>query len=139
MEDAAVVLVHHGQGSVEQVAQVVGQVGINAGDEAITAEVAVLSQLDIIQEIVTDGIGAEFAEQRNGINDIALRLGHLFAVHNEPAMSINLFRQFDAKAHEHDGPDNGMETDDFLPYQMDISRPEFLEFSGSSTMPAAVR
>ena len=47
-KDAAVVLGSHGEGAVKQVAQVVGQVGVDTGNETVPAEVAVLSQLDVV-------------------------------------------------------------------------------------------
>ena len=127
-EDTISIFLYHGQASVEQVAQVVGQVGIDTADEAVAAEIAVLAQLDVVQEVVTDGIGAKFLEQRDRIYHVTFGLGHLFTVHDEPAMAVYHFRQLDTKAHEHDGPNDGVETDDFLPHQVHIGRPEFLEF-----------
>ena len=43
-------------------------------------------------------------------------------------MPVNLFRDFNAKAHQHDRPDDAVEADNFLSYQMNICRPEFVEF-----------
>ena len=43
-------------------------------------------------------------------------------------MAINHLRQFNAQAHQHNRPNDGVETNDFLSYQMYIGRPEFFEF-----------
>ena len=43
-------------------------------------------------------------------------------------MSVNLFRQFFTHSHQHDRPDDSMETHNFLADQMHVSRPVFIEF-----------
>ena len=40
-------------------------------------------------------------------------------------MAENLLGQFLSQGHEHDGPDDGMEPDDLLTYQVNIGRPVF--------------
>ena len=91
-QDALSVFFHHGKGTVQEIPEVIRQVGIDAADQTIAAEIAVLPELDIIQEIVTDRIRAKFLQERDRIDDIALGLGHFFSVHDEPAMAVHHLR-----------------------------------------------
>ena len=44
-------------------------------------------------------------------------------------MTVDLLRQRKSQSHEHDGPDNGMETNDLLTYEVNISGPVFFELA----------
>ena len=45
---------------MQQVAQIVSQIGINASNQRITGEVAVAAQIDFAQQEITNGVSAEF-------------------------------------------------------------------------------
>ena len=127
-QDAISVFFHHGKRAVQEIPEIIRQVGIDTSDQSVAAEIAVLPKLDIIQKVVADRIRAKFLQKRDRIYDIALGLGHFLSVYDEPAVAIDHLRQLDAKAHQHDRPDDGMETNDLLAHQMHVCRPELLEF-----------
>src|ERR1700675_2523664 len=56
-------------------------------------------------------------------NDVAERLAHFGAVHEQPAMRPDLFRQREAGGHQKCRPVNGVEANDFLADEMEIGRP----------------
>ena len=118
---------NHAYGSVQQVAQVVGQICIYTGNQCITGEVAVAAQVDFAQQEVADSISAELINQTQRVDNVALGFGHFIAVNYEPAMTINLLRHFQTHSVQHDWPDNGVEAHDFLAYQMQACRPVFVE------------
>src|SRR5260370_42072080 len=60
-----------------------------------------------------------------GANDVAERLAHFGAVHEQPAVGPDLFRYRKAGGHQEGGPVNGVEADDFLADEMEIGGPEF--------------
>ena len=113
---------------MQEVPKVVGQIAVDAANQGITAEVTVLTEVDFAEQEVADSIGTELVNEANGVNDIALGLTHLVAVHNQPAMAVNLFRQRQVEGHEDAGPYDGMETHDFLAHEVQISRPVLVEF-----------
>ena len=119
---------NHAHSSVQQVAQVVCQIGVNTVDKRITGEVAVAAQIDFTQQEIADSVSTKFVNQAQRVNNIAFRLGHLVAFYNQPAMSVYFFRQRLTHSHQHNRPNDSMETHDFLTYQMQACRPVFLEF-----------
>ena len=57
--DAAVqVAADHAQGALQQVAQVVGEVGVEAGDQRLLAEVGVQAERHLAQQEVAEGVQA---------------------------------------------------------------------------------
>ena len=123
---AAKVLVGHGGGAAQQVAEVVGQIHIDAVDQQLIGEVAVRAEREVAQQEVAQRIGAVALGQQVGVNDIALGLGHFAAVQQQPAVAVNVLGQGHIHAHQHGRPDDGMEADDLLADKMDIGRPEGL-------------
>ena len=84
-----------------------------------------MPESDFSQQEVTDGIHAIFFHQNNGINHVADGFGHFAAVDNQPAVAEYLLGQRNIQCHQHGGPDNCMETHDFLADNMHIRRPVF--------------
>ena len=123
---AAKVLVRHGGGTGQQIAQVVGQIHIDAVDQQLVGEVAVGAKREITQQEVTQGVGAVTLGQQIGVHHIALGLGHLAAVQQQPAVAVNVLGQGHIHAHQHGRPDDGMEPHDLLADKMHVSRPESL-------------
>ena len=48
---------------MQQVPQVIGQIGIDALDEGIPGEIAILPQVDFTQQEIADGIRSKFLNQ----------------------------------------------------------------------------
>ena len=105
---------NHGYGAVQQVAQIVSQISIDASNQRIAGEVAIAAQIDFAQQEITDGVSTELVNQGQRVDNIALGLGHLVAVYNQPTMAINLLGQLQAHSVQHNGPNNGVEAHDFL-------------------------
>ena len=126
-DDALTVLLRHRECAVEEVAEVVREIGVDAPDQRIARDVAVLSERDLAQEEVAHGIRAELLNERNRVDDVADGLRHLRAVHDEPAVPIDLFRQVKAERHEHAAPDDRMEAHDLLADEMHVCGPVFAE------------
>ncbi|EJX07158.1 hypothetical protein, membrane [gut metagenome] len=114
---------------MQQIAQVISQISIYTVNQSVTGEVAVTAQVDFTQQEEADSVCAELVNKSQRINYIALRFGHFIAVNNEPAVTIYLFRHFHTHSVEHNGPNNGVEADNFLAYQMQACRPVFIEHS----------
>ena len=60
-----------------QVAQVVGQVGVDAADEGLVGEVAVGAEGELPQQEVAQGVHPVALGQQVGVHHVALGLGHL--------------------------------------------------------------
>ena len=123
---AVKVLEHHGDGAGEQVAVVVGEVGVYAGDEQLVREVAVRAERELAHQEVAQRVHAVALRQDDGIDDVALGLGHLAAAQQQPAVAEDLLRQGLAHAHEHRRPDDGVEADYLLADHMHVGGPVFL-------------
>ena len=126
--DAVVVFFDHGHGAGDQVPQVVGQVGIEALHKALYIKAAVVTEGEFPQEEVFQRVHAVKVDNGLGIDDIALGLAHFVVVKEDPAVTEDLFRQGQIQCHKHGGPNNGVETHDFLAYQVHIRRPEIIKF-----------
>ena len=87
------VLVHHAERAVEQVAEIVGQLGVVAADERLVGEVAVGAERHLAQQVVAERVDADVVGQLERIDDVAERLGHLLAVDGPPAVREDRRRQ----------------------------------------------
>ncbi len=123
---AAEVLAHHGGGAADQVAQVVGQVRVDGLDQQLVGEVAVGAEGERPQQEEAQGVHAELLRQEIGVHHVALGLGHLAAVQQQPAVAVHVLGQGHAQAHEHGGPDDGVEADDLLAHKVHVGGPELL-------------
>ena len=84
-----------------------------------------------MQYKIADGINAEMIDQIISIDDIASRLGHFIIAKQHPGMTEDLLGQRKAQSQQHDRPVNGMEADNVLANQVQISRPVFLKPFGT--------
>ena len=73
------VLVHHRQRALRQVAQLVGQIGVDPVDDALFAVAAVLAERHLAQQEIAHLIDAEAVDQRHRVDDVPHRLAHLLA------------------------------------------------------------
>ena len=120
---AAEVLFRHAGGAADQVAQLVGQVGVDGADQQLVAEVAVAAEGERPQQEEPQGVHAEHLGQGVGIDDIALGLGHFAAVDDQPSVTVHMLGQRHTHAHQHGGPDDAVEAHDLLAYDVVIGGP----------------
>ena len=126
MHGAAEVLFAHGHGAAEQVAQVVGQITVDAVDQCLVGEHTVVAEGDLAQQEIADGVHAVAIAQDNGVYHVAHRLGHLAAVHQQPAVAKHALRQRQIQCHQHGRPQDGVEAQDLLAHHVQVCRPEFI-------------
>ena len=112
---------------MKQVAEIVRKIGVDAPDERVARDIAVLSECDLAQEEVADSVRAELLDEGDGVDDVADRLRHLCTVDDEPAMPVDFFRQVKPERHEHTAPDDRVKAHDFLTDEMHVRRPIFME------------
>ena len=123
----AEVLLRHGHGPGDQIAQIVGKVYVDGVDQRLVGEIAVGAEGEGAQQEEAQGVHAEALCQNVGVHHVALGLGHLAAVQQQPAVAVDLLRQGQVQAHEHGRPDDGVEADDLLAHEVDVGRPEGLQ------------
>ena len=122
-EGAPEVLLHHGGGAADQVAQVVGQVHVDGVDEQLVGEVPVGAEGEGAHEEEAQSVHPELLCQDVGVHHVALGLGHLAPVQQQPAVAEDVVGQGQAQAHQHGGPDDGMEADDLLAHKVVVRGP----------------
>ena len=113
---------------MQQIAEIVREVAVDAADERVAREIVVLAEVDLAQQEIADGIGTELVDEADGIDDVPLRLAHLVAVDDEPAVTVDLLRQRQIERHEDARPDDRMEAHDLLADEVEVRRPVFMEF-----------
>ena len=118
LDDTVEVLVRHGDGAVDEVADGVGKVGVVPLDHRLIGDGAVRCVGHLGQEIVPGGVDAEERREVIGIDDVATGLGHLVLTEEQPRVAVDLLRKRLTEGHQHDGPVDGVETDDILADQM---------------------
>ncbi|OQB51161.1 MAG: hypothetical protein BWX98_02568 [Candidatus Aminicenantes bacterium ADurb.Bin147] len=121
------VIADHGQGPADEVAQVVGQVGVDPVDETLVAEIPVQADRNLPQEEIPQRVGTHRPEKNIGIQNVALRFGHLGFVLQPPSVAEDAFGKRQAGGQEKSRPENGVEAKDILADEVDGGRPEFLE------------
>ena len=124
---AAEVLLHHAGGAADQIAQLVGQVGVDGGDQQLVGEVTVGAEGEGTQQEEAQGVHAEHLGQGVGVHHVALGLGHLAAVDHQPAVAVHMLGQGQTHAHQHGGPNDGVEADDLLAHDVIIGGPIAVE------------
>ena len=78
--------VGHGHAAVDQVAQVVGEVGVVAAHEAVPGHVGVLVEGDLAQRHVARAVPAERRHHVAGLQEVAAALAHPLALGQQPAV-----------------------------------------------------
>ena len=102
------------------------EVAVDAVDEGLVGEHAVVAERDLTQQEVADGVHAVAVAKDDGVHDIAHRLGHLAAVHQQPAVAEDALGQRQIQSHQHGGPQDGVEAQDLLADHVQVSRPELV-------------
>src|SRR6266849_2692057 len=120
----AAILLDHCEDAAGEVAEAVGEVAVVALNERVVTEISVLPENGLAQKIVAKRIHAEDVDDGPRANDVAERLAHLGAVHEQPAVGPDLLWQRQAGGHQKGGPVHGVKADDFLANEMEIGGPE---------------
>ena len=118
----------HSNQSVEQVPQIIAEVGIDTVDQGLLAEVAISTEGNFpehkVAEIIqTIGIGHLF-----GVDDITLGFAHLGTVSRPPPMRGDMLGHRQIETHQKCRPVDRMKAEDILADQMDACRPEIHQF-----------
>ena len=124
---AARVLVAHGDGAVDKVAEDVGQIGIDSLAEQLVGQSAVAGKGHLVEQIVSDCVNAEQVDQMVGIDDIAAGFGHFVFAHHQPGVTEYLLGELYAQSHQHNGPVDGVESENILADEVDVGGPVFFE------------
>lgn len=120
----------HVDGPVEEVAEVVGELGVKKHDEAGEVEVAVLSGADVTAEVVAESFRPELIGEFVGIDDVADGFGHFIAFHVPESVDEEGGHLLGLEAHgvEHAGPVDGVRGDeDVFSDDLEIGGPKGVE------------
>ena len=121
---AIAIAFEHGERTVDEIAQTVGQLGLIARGESGVGPVAVGSDVQLAHDEETKGIDAPFLNHGEGIDDVAGALADLGAVLLPPAVDEQLFGQRQSRRLEHDGPIDGVEFEDVFADDVEVGGPE---------------
>ena len=119
---------YHVQSAMEQITQIISQIRVDTLNQSISGEIAILTQIDFSKQEIADSICTKFLNQANWIYYIANGFRHFGAIYDQPAVAKYLLWQRQIQGHQNTWPNNGMETNNFLAYQMNIGWPKLLEF-----------
>lgn len=87
---------HHRQRALGQVAELVGQIGVDPSDDGLVAVTAVLAERDLPQQEVADLVHPERFRQGNRVDDVAHRFTHLLAAVVQEPVREDPSRQLDS-------------------------------------------
>ena len=76
--------------------ELVGQVGVDPGDDRVFAVAAVLAEGDLAQQEVAHLVQTERVDQGYRVDDVAHRLAHLLAAVEQKPVRENPSRQIDS-------------------------------------------
>ena len=127
---AAEVLLDHGNGAAHQVAQVVDQIGVHAGQQRLVGVVAVRAEGHLAHEVVAQRVHAVALHDGRGVDHVALGLAHLVVAEQQPAVAEHLLGQLKSQRVEHDRPVDRMEAHDLLAHQVHVRGPVLIEQRG---------
>ena len=96
----------HTDRAVDQVPEVVGQIGMVTGAQAFLVEIGVLTGGNVAHQVVTKRFRPVAVGQRVGIDHIARALAHFGPAEIPPTVNEKLRHRLDAGRFEHDGPVN---------------------------------
>ena len=121
--DAIAVLADHGDDAVDEIAEVIGELGVIPLVHGLVRDAAVTTEAHVAQQVEAkrvDAIGLDHGER---IEHVADRLRHLRVAHRQVAVDHQPLRQRIARAQQHGRPDDGVELEDVLGQQLPARRP----------------
>ena len=86
-DDALAVAMNDRGRPADEVAEIVGQVGVVPPQHGFVREVGVLAEHHLAHDEVSEAVHAELPDVVGRLHDVANRLGHLGAVHQPPAVA----------------------------------------------------
>ena len=113
-----------GGGAGHEVAEVVGQVGVEPPDQRLLREVGVEAEHGLAHDEVPEGVVAIGVGQGQGLDDVADGLRHLAAAHPPEAVHVEARVDGQARRLEHAGPVDPVRLQDVLADQVLDVRPE---------------
>ena len=122
--NAIPIALQHRQGTIDQVAQAVGEFGSVARLETGVSPVSVRADIQLAQDIKPERIHAPFIDHSNRIHHVTGAFAHAFAIFLPPAVHENLFWQRKAHRFEHDRPINRVELQNILADDMKVAGPQ---------------
>ena len=117
-------LADHRQRALSQIAEIVGEIGIDAVDDRLMRIIAVLSEWHLTQEEITHLVDAVVIGERRRVDHIADRLRHFLPAIEQEAMHHDLLRDRQASRHEEGGPEDRVEAGDVLADHVGVGGPE---------------
>ena len=120
---SAVVAMDHRNHAAEQVAEVVGEIGIEPPDERLLAEARVLPQRHFGHQEIPERVHAVAVNHVHRIDHVAQRLAHLGLADEPPAVGEDRLRQRHAARVEHRGPVDRVRGEDILADQLHLRGP----------------
>ena len=90
---ATAILGDHRQRALREIAEIVGEVCVDALDDAFAAVIAVLAERHFAQQEIAELIDAVIADEDEGIDHVADRLRHLLPAIVEKAVAEHALRQ----------------------------------------------
>ena len=122
-QHAAILLGDHRQRALRQIAEIVGEIGIDARDDGFVIVAAVLSERHFAQEEIAHLIDAVLIGEIEGIDDVADRLRHLLAPVEQEAVGVDALLHGNARRHQEGRPVHRVEADDVLADDVHVRRP----------------
>ncbi len=113
------VLVHHAERAVEEVAEVVRELAVEARQQGLVREVAVEPERHLAEHEVADRVRAEVGGELQRIDHVARGLRHLLAVDGPPAVAEEEVRRAEPRGLQHRRPVDRVEARDLLAEHVD--------------------
>ena len=112
--DAVALAAHHRGHPGQEVAEVVGQVGVVARHHRLVREVAVGPEGEVGQEVVAEAVHPEVGDEVGRGDLVQARLRHLLAADEEEAVDVDLLGRGQAGRQQHRRPVDAVEAEDVL-------------------------
>ena len=123
-QHAAKLLCDHRQRALREIAEIVGEIGIDARHNGFVIIIAVLPERHLAQEEIPHLIDAVLVGEVEGIDNVADRFRHLLAAVEQEAVRIDAFLHGNAGRHQECRPIHRVEADDVLADDVHVSRPD---------------
>ena len=120
---AVALLGDHRQRALRQIAEIVGEIGVDAVDDRLVIVAAVLAERDLAQEEVAHLIDAVLLGEIERIDDVADRFRHLLAAVEQEAVAEHPLLHGMPGRHQECRPVHRVKADDVLADDVHVGRP----------------
>ncbi len=117
----------HGQGAAHQVAQIVGQMGVEPEHKGLFRKVGIQAEDHVAQQEVAKSVESVLVFQIQRPDDVAQALGHFAGIRIPVAVHVEMLIRFDARSLEHGRPVNAVRFQNILGDEMLGLAPEFMK------------